>query len=351
MKTVFVSCTPRAYGLAAELEGKWKEKYPGAEVEHIVKCAALPELSIPEKESLREAVGRLFETADLIVFFTAAGIAVRSIAPFIMHKSVDPAVVTVDECARYAISLLSGHHGGANRYAREIAGMTGAEPVVTTATDGEGKFAVDEFARVNHLEITDWDMAKRISAGLLSGGEAALYDADRRLIARTKDGRMPECGIVISNKARPNEETCGCKNVLRLIPKNIYLGIGCKKGTESAKIQEAVRKALELADISPNAVAKAASIDLKEKEPGILEFCEQHGIEYVTFPADELMKVEGSVSSSAFVRQIAGVDNVCERSALAAGGDRLILPKQIYEGVTVAIAESDYLLRTEEGNE
>lgn len=378
MKAVFVSCTVRAYDLASELDRKWKMKYPDAEVAHIVKCAALKELSV--RESISEAVGEFFGCADLIVFFTAMGIAVRSVAPFIEHKSVDPAVVVVDECGRYSVSMLSGHHGGANQYAREIAELIGAEPVITTATDSEGKFAVDEFARVNNLEVTDWEMAKRISAEILSGGEIALFDEAQNLLAVSEDGRMyaignnelsgigtghteekytrekPESlryGIIISNKISnkksnkksSDNEYCACENLLQLIPKNIYLGIGCKKGTDSIKIQTAVEKALERANISRKAVAKAASINLKADEPGILEFCERNEIEFVTFSADELLKVEGSVSGSSFVQQVTGVDNVCERSALAAGGGRLILPKQVFEGVTVAVAEGKDLLK------
>lgn len=379
MKAVFVSCTVRAYELASELDRKWKIKYPGAEVAHIVKCGALPELSV--RGALSEAVGEAFGCADLIVFFTATGIAVRSIAPFIRHKSADPAVVVVDECGRYSISLLSGHHGGANQYAREIAGLTGAEPVITTATDSEGKFAVDEFARVNDFEVTDWELAKRISAEILSGGEIALYDEDQNLTAVSENGKISEIvqtkrakaddgqadcmekkclpqmpanlkyGIMISNKKgldgkRPdkeksNQQTLCCERLLQLIPKNIYLGIGCKKGTDSEKIQMAVEVALERANVSRKAVARAASIELKADEPGILDFCKRSGIEFITFSADELLKVGGSVSVSSFVEQITGVDNVCERSALAASGGRLILPKQVFAGVTVAIAEKD----------
>jgi len=352
MKIVFVSCTERAYELAVELENRWREGHHDAEVSHIVKCSSLSEVSV--KETISEAVGKIFNDTDLIVFFTAMGIAVRSIAPFIRHKSVDPAVVVVDECGRYSVSVLSGHHGGANQYAREIAELIGAEPVITTATDGEDKFAVDEFARKNNLEIADWELAKRISANILSGGEIALYDEERDLLAVSRNGKLPEdideiCArenpenpeyeIVISNKKIPDKGKYESANILQLIPKNIYLGIGCKKGTDSSKIQMAVEEALNRANISFKAVTKAASIELKAKEAGILEFCEKYGIEFVTFTAEELSRAEGSVSVSSFVQQVTGVDNVCERSALAAGGGRLILPRQVFEGVTVAIAK------------
>lgn len=356
MRAVFVSCTVRAYELASETEKKWKNVHPDVEITHIVKCSALPSLSV--KETLSEAVGRNFEAAELIVFFTALGIAVRSISPFIKHKAADPAVVAVDECGRYSISVLSGHHGGANHYAGEIAYLIGAEPVITTATDMEGKFAVDEFARINGLEITDWELAKKISAKLLAGEEVALFAEEEGIIAVSRNGKLSEyteknrrqsmpaavsCGLVISNREKP-DKLCGFENVLQLVPVNIYLGIGCRRGVDSTRITAAVREALRRANISRRAVAKAGSIDLKAKEAGLLGFCEQYGIELVTFSADELLMTDGSVSSSPFVKEITGVDNVCERSALAVCGGRLILPRQVFDGVTVAIAEKTFCI-------
>ena len=102
---------------------------------------------------LKEWTARAFETADALVFVGAVGIAVRAIAPHIVHKSLDPAVVVIDEGGNFAVSLLSGHLGGANELARKIAAVTGAEAVITTATDVRGVFAVDEWARRQKLHV------------------------------------------------------------------------------------------------------------------------------------------------------------------------------------------------------
>ena len=108
-------------------------------------------------------------------FIGAAGIAVRYIAPFVRDKFTDSAVLVLDEKGRYVIPLLSGHMGGAVRMADEAAELIRAEAVHTTATDVQKKFAVDVFAKRNHLLITDRQTAKEISAAVLEGERIALF--------------------------------------------------------------------------------------------------------------------------------------------------------------------------------
>jgi cobalt-precorrin 5A hydrolase len=360
VRVYLVSCTVRGYELARWIEREFvgvcekictdeeRETNNNTEckilynVEHIVKCSALDDISI--KCTLSEKIGQIFDSADLIVFFTAAGIAVRSIAPYILHKSMDPAVVVVDECGTYAISLLSGHMGGANEYTRKIADILGAEPVITTATDREGRFAVDEFARKNNMVVTDWKLAKQISAYILEGGKVEAVCGDYEHLS--EEQRKAKYIILISNKSNTTNAVCSeaainNKHVeaLCLVPKNIYIGIGCRKGTECNKIEEAMEKALSEAGIRDEAVTAIASIDLKAGEQGLLEACSHRRLKLIVFTAEELVQINGSISSSEFVESVTGVDNVCERSAIAAGGDRLVFSKHIYDGVTVAIAE------------
>ena len=143
-------------------------------------------------------------------------------------------------------------------------------------------------------------------------------------------------GILVSNR----KISAGFHNrILQLIPRNIYLGIGCRKNTSVERIEAAATECFEKAGIDPRALVCAASIDLKKDEPGLLAFCEKQGIPLRIFTREELAGVQGSKNGSEFVEQVTGVDNVCERSALAAGGERLILEKQVREGVTTAIAE------------
>ena len=101
---------------------------------------------IPLVTSLHDWTADMFDEKDALLFIGASGIAVRSIAPFVADKRKDPAVVVMDEKGQFVISLLSGHLGGANELTGKIANLTGAIPVITTATDVNGRFAVDIFA-------------------------------------------------------------------------------------------------------------------------------------------------------------------------------------------------------------
>ena len=106
-------------------------------------------------ETLAEWTGQQFAACDGLIFIGAAGIAVRLIAPYLKDKLTDPAVVVVDEAGKFAISLLSGHVGGANRLAEQTAALLNAVPVVTTASDVRGRTAIDVWAADHGLVITD----------------------------------------------------------------------------------------------------------------------------------------------------------------------------------------------------
>lgn len=140
-------------------------------------------------ESLDTWTAKNFACSDALIFVGAAGIAVRAIAPQVKQKTEDPAVVVVDELGRYAISLLSGHLGGANLLARAVAGVIRAEAVITTATDINERFSVDTFAKDNGLYIEDMKLAKEISAAVLRDEKIGfISDAKVR-------GNMPDCLI------------------------------------------------------------------------------------------------------------------------------------------------------------
>ena len=330
-------------------------------IEH-VKCSQLPELS--RKESLSECVGNLFGKADVLIFVCAAGIAVRSIAPYIGHKSEDPAVIVLDELGTFCISLLSGHAGGANEWTERIADMIGAVPVITTATDREKRFSVDDFARKNHLLVTDWTLAKEISVDVLAG---------KRIIIYTElpiEGMVPrECEVNVLKKADDMAEDIGKKalqqeccaqnrkkstviisskevggHALQLIPKNIVIGIGCRKETSEEKIASAVKQCLKQEQIDVRAVAAVASIDLKKEEKGLVDFCKRLSVPFLTYTAEELGKAEGSFAVSAFVEKVTGVSCVCERSAVVAAKGSLLCHKKVFDGVTVAVARKNQII-------
>lgn len=346
-----IACSAAAWERLQRLKEIWEKQEPETELVCMVKCASLPELS--EKESLTECVGKWFSQVDAIVFLCASGIAVRSIAPWIVHKSKDPAVIVMDETGKFCISLLSGHWGGANALAEKLARMTGAIPVITTATDREEKFAVDAFARKNNLELTDWKLAKRISARILEGERIGFYSeiltegtmpkelfsvaepekADRGQERMGSATGSDCCGMAWELYGQSRKQPDGkvgiavsCRNAaqrffaetLLLVPRIVVAGIGCKRETAEEKIDAAIRQCLEEEGIHPEAVCAVASIDLKREEAGILSYCNGKGLPFLTFSAEALKRAAGDFSESAFVESVTGVSNVCERSAVAA---------------------------------
>lgn len=308
----------------------------------------------PVGASLGEWTKERFADSEAIVFVGACGIAVRSIAPFVKSKKTDPAVVVVDEQGKFAISLLSGHLGGANELAEEIAALCGAQPVVTTATDLNKKFAVDVFADKNGCQISDMVLAKEVSAALLAGKEvgfASDFPWTGELPAglkAVKDGEeKPELGIYVTSG-------CGTKPFARtlfLIAPTVTVGIGCRKGTPKEAVSRMVERVCRECGISLSALEQAASIDLKKEEPGILAFCEELDLPFVTYSAELLKQAEGAFSSSSFVAEVTGVDNVCERAAIIGssreGNGRLILRKQAQDKVTAALAVKEWRIRFE----
>lgn len=264
--------------------------------------------------SLKEWTGEMFRTKDAILFISASGIAVRAIAPWVKDKKTDPAVVVMDERGVFAISLLSGHLGGANELTGLLANLTGAIPVITTATDVNGRFAVDIFAKKNGMNIGDMRAAKAISADVLDEKTVGLYcefpiigevPEELRQVA-PEEPFEGKTGIVISL----NDEKRPFARTLYLYPRIVTLGIGCRKGTRPEDLEAAVLDILQTNHIAVQSVERAASMDLKADESAILQLCEKYQLPFVTYSAEELREVKGDFTPSDFVKQVTGVDNV-----------------------------------------
>lgn len=330
MKLAIVSFT-RKGALLGEKIGKG---LPDAEIYTI--CRLSQETGQKPVDRLRDWTALQFAEKDGLIFISATGIAVRAIAPFVKDKLTDPAVVSVDEAGRFAVPLLSGHMGGANDLARQVATLSGGTAVISTATDVNGCFAVDVWARENGLTLTDREGAKRISAAILEGKTVSFAtEIPMERPAALTGGKSGGLGVFVTvhTNLRPFSRT------LCLYPKALVLGIGCKKGLNVGQVEKVVRRVLQEHGLATEAVAKIASIDLKTEDAGIQRLAKQWQIELCFYTAEELRAVEGNFTQSSFVRSVTGVDNVCERSAvLASGGGRLLVRKQAGEGVTVAVA-------------
>ena len=292
-------------------------------------------------ENVKQWCADNWSGSDGLVFVSATGIAVRSIATFVKSKKEDPAVAVVDESGKFSISLLSGHIGGANDLAVLIADKIGAIPVVTTATDVNGKIAIDVMAKKNELFITSMFMAKEVSAAVLAGENIGFF-SDIPVENGLPDyfAESTRCRINVKIGIGPAE-----KDTLLLVPEKLCLGIGCKRGTACADIEKAVDEFLSVYDIAGECVSCAASIDLKKDEAGLLEFCEKRGIKITFYSAEKLNSAAGKFTQSEFVRQKTGVDCVCERAAVLNTGGKLLVGKTRFSGITLALARKEMRIR------
>ncbi|SMC16441.1 cobalt-precorrin 5A acetaldehyde-lyase [Desulfacinum hydrothermale DSM 13146] len=320
-------------------------------------------------DRLRERVGVLWKGHGALVFVMATGIVVRCIAPLLRHKSCDPAVVVVDEKGRFVISLLSGHLGGANRLACRIAQVLGGQAVITTATDVEGKTAVDLMAREAGLEIEALEHLPRVTRAVLEDEPFWILDPDGWL-NRYRDrfpravwvsvsreiftsGKGPrQVGRILSDRlsalGMDPRDTPGIwvgewlppRGLLALClrPRVLAVGIGCNRGTPAEEILQLVRDVFQQHRLSLQAIRTLASGDLKAHEPGLLESARvlDRPIQFVQ--RAELQTVEVPNPSPAVKAHI-GVESVCEAAALqTARNGRLIVPKHKTRNVTVAVA-------------
>lgn len=304
-----------------------------------------PETGLPGYGSLGAWTGERFAGTDAILFVGASGIAVRAIAPYVKDKFTDPAVVSVDEAGHFVVPLLSGHVGGANDLARLVARLTGGTAAVSTATDVNGFFAVDQWAREQGFFLDGRAGAKRVSAALLAGDSVGL-SSDFPIRGETPRGVVEgpaEAGIALTL----DPEKAPFPHTVRLIPPVLHLGIGCRRGTAAEVIAGAVERAFSAHYLSLKGVAAVCSIDLKKDEPGLLAFCQSLGLPLTTYTAEELSAVPGDFTPSPFVKGVTGVDNVCERAAVRRGGT-LVVPKQAGEGVTVAVSQVPLTIRFSE---
>lgn len=347
MKKIFlISFTDNGQALAEKLAGGLNQKEMEVQA---FRCG--------NPLSLSAFASQGFRKADALIFVGAMGIAVRAIAPHVVSKVKDPAVVVIDEKGNNTISVLSGHLGGGNELTQLVAEITGANPVITTATDVQGVFAIDLWTKKNNCKILRPDRIKVISAALLSGEKLDFVsdyeifgqvpkNVELRVLRGQKEDKVESCTSEVCFGERANvlvsidktkienaKEKC-----LVAVPQIACLGVGCRKGTTERAIEECFEEFMRKSGISADAICLVCSIDLKKDEEGLISFCKKHELEFKTFSAEQLSAVEGEFSGSDFVQKITGVDNVCERSAICGSGGIIVNRKMAKNGVTMAIA-------------
>jgi cobalt-precorrin 5A hydrolase len=331
--------TPRGAEIALSLA----RHLPGCDL-HLAAGLARAPLAEITFQRLANALPPRFSLYGGHIFVMATGIVVRLIAPLIRHKTVDPAVVVIDEGARHAISLVSGHLGGANQLALEVARITAADPVITTATDLSGAPAIDLLARECHLSIENPAAIQYVSMAFLTGQPVRLHDPMGWI-----GHRLPAGAAIPFDAPAAQGATAGVwvddvltqvpPRILVLRPPSLVAGMGCNRGTPLAEMRGLLLETLARFRRSAASLKRLASISLKQDEPGLLALARTLGVALVFFEKDVLARVDGVVSPSARVARHVGVPSVCEAAAiLAAGNGPLIVPKQTSRNATVAIA-------------
>ncbi|WP_338597771.1 cobalt-precorrin 5A hydrolase [Clostridium baratii] len=274
-----------------------------------------------------------FKKYKAIVFLSSTGIAVRAISKYLKGKDVDPAVIVVDVCNNFTISLVSGHLGGANKLTYEISNVLGNIPVITTATDNMDLIAPDILAKNNNLIIEDLKKAKVI-AGRLVNKETVYFKDDEKKIdcpkgyIETED--VKDNTVWITNSLKEKD------NVLKLIRKNIILGIGCRKDTNSKKLSDFVSNVLLENNLDKRSVRLIASIDVKKNEKAILDLAKELNSKLKFYTKEEIMTVEEKYEGSSFVKATVGVSCVSEPVVDISGGE-IIIEKIKNNGMTLTV--------------
>ncbi len=328
------------------------------EADVYLKAGALNELDIAAGQVFSEPLARLIERIygqyQGFVMIMAAGIVFRTFAPYAVHKSQDPAVVVMDERARFAVSLLSGHLGGANRLARRIAALWGepCQAVITTATDVTAKPAFDLLAQANGCLILNLPELKYISGTLVNGGRVALQSSlplagavPPEIALYSGEGDLP-CPEMVLISPYHDWSACvpGARHILRLLPRNLVLGAGCKRGVSPELMQAALADFLARNWLDARSLSALASVDLKKDEPALLALAAWLNLPLQTYPAAELRPLAENLAAgeqSEFVRQTVGTPSVAQAAALAAAGEggRTLIGKTKYPGITFSVAE------------
>ena len=303
-------------------------------------------------------LARLWPELDAAVFFLASGATVRLIAPLLADKRAEPGVVCVDEARRFAVALTGGHEGGANALAARVAGILGAQPVITTASDAVGAPGVDELAALLDAQVVGDAAAAGVA--LLDGTAVVTnplgfplpalgVDADlepapgRRMRAGSGAGRPaasvdggPPRGARIVVTDLVEDAT------VRIVPRTLVVGIGSARGVPASAVAEVLRRVADEHRLDLRAVRAYASVDLKSDEPGILAAIAPAPL--LTYPADVLAAIDVP-NPSEVVRAEVGTASVAEAAALHAAAElgggavvELVAPKVKGENVTVAVA-------------
>ncbi|WP_090091951.1 cobalt-precorrin 5A hydrolase [Clostridium uliginosum] len=289
---------------------------------------------------LSDVTEKAVKCSHSIIFIGSTGIAVRAISPFIKTKDIDPGVVVVDLANKYSISLLSGHLGGGNELALKVSKILNNIPIITTATDNLGIVAPDIVAKDNDLIIEDLKKAKYIASILVDGKTVGIKDDYNKIEISKGYEKVEElredCIWITHDLKYDKEYKSDYSNILKLIKKDLVLGIGCRRSTPYKKLKQFINESLEKYNLDIRAVNKIVSVDVKKDEEGLIKLAETLNCPFKTFERKDIQTVQDKYEKSEFVLKTLGITGVCEPCVDLAGA-KVIISKIKHEGMTLAI--------------
>ena len=316
-----------------------------------------------QKRGIKDLTGELFNKYECIIFVSACGIAVRCIAPFLKSKFEDPAVLVVDDNGNNVISLLSGHIGGANEITLKISDVLNANPVITTSTDTNKKGALDVIvSKIGGYVENLRESAKLVNSYLVDDKRVGIYfdsdyesekdslnlsgfelidekteiDAIAKLDALVSVTDKLRCWVdeIVYNIKKNNEEKEDLIYI-KLVPRRIALGMGCRKNTETEKMIEEFSIFSALNNIHPTAIVKTGSLIIKKDEKCMIDLSKALCAEFNLFDVDEICTCDYMFDKSEFVKKNTGVYSVAQPSAYLLSGN-VISDKYKNNGTTFA---------------
>ncbi len=298
-------------------------------------------------DTLREA----FKHYSALVVVGAIGLTVRVIAPLVNDKMTDPAVVVIDERGQHVISLLSGHVGGANTLTRYLAGILGADPVITTATDVNEMVALDTLATQLDAEMQDFRHAVKVVNQMLVSEQKVGLWWDTPLISERERCDTRGFVPVDSLDALPSLDALVCITlrdslpslplpVYKLVPRRVVAGIGCRRATSLQTLVELLQQQMAENHFDVMALRAIGSVTIKKDEPALHQLAQCWRVPFELFSVGELSRHEQRFPASDFVRQTVGVGSVSQPVAWLMSDGKLVGNTLRQQGVTITLGVS-----------
>ncbi|MGY0394848.1 cobalt-precorrin 5A hydrolase [Fusobacterium sp. SYSU M8A802] len=284
-------------------------------------------------ENFTDELTKKFNNYDGHIFIMATGIVIRKISCLIKSKDIDPAVLVIDEGGNFVISLLSGHIGGANELTYKVANTFSLLPIITTSSDVTGKIAIDTLSQKLNCEMESLTKAKDLTSLIVDNKKVEILLPNNVKIGENTNSS----GVVIASNKKNID-------IMRIYPKNLIVGVGCRRGTPKEEIFKALDEVMKKHNLAYESIKRVATVDIKADELGLLSLVEKLQKELVIISREEIKEVEQRFKGSEFVKKQIGVSCVSEPCALLAsnGNGDFLEQKYIYNGITISIYEEKF---------